>query len=89
MNNQISHYYKIDRARIECRKQKGKDTICQPRTDKQVDSKVGEKVYLENSQINEKIQTKFNGMFVLLDNNMNSATLLNLEDNKTKVNVFM
>lgn len=87
LNNRISHYYKIARERTESQKQKAKERFDEHVRHKTPDYQIGDKVYIKESQIKDKLQNKFNGPFEILELHKNSATLINSKTNqKTKVN---
>lgn len=87
LNNRISYYYKLARAKTDARKQKAKERFDQHVSEKAPTYNIGDKVYLKESQRKHKLENKFNGPFEILELNNNSATLLNLATKqKTKAN---
>ena len=87
LNNRISHYYNIARSRTQSQKEKAKVRFDKNIPENRHEYNIGDKVYVKESQIKNKLQNKFNGPFQIIEIFQNSATLLNLETNqKTKVN---
>lgn len=87
LNNRISTYYKLARERTNLQKQKAKERFDQHVSDKPRNFQIGDKVYIKESQIKDKLQNKFNGPFQIVEIHNNSATLLNLKTNqRTKAN---
>lgn len=87
LNNRISYYYKIARERTQETKEKSKIRFDQNISKQQPQYKPGDKVYVRESQIKDKLQNKFNGPFEILEVYNNSAMLVNWKTRqKTKVN---
>lgn len=87
LNNKISYYYKLARARTDLQKQKAKVRFDRNVRENTPEYKIGDKVYVKESQIKNKLQNRFDGPFEIIELFQNSAILKNLETNqKTKVN---
>lgn len=87
LNNRLSYYYKVARARTETQKQKAKVRFDAHVSKETPEYQIGQKVYLKESQIADKLCNKFNGPFEILELHKNSATLLNEKTKqKTKAN---
>ena len=87
LNNRISYYYKIARARINSQKEKSKIRFDKHVPENRPDYKVGDKVYVKTSQIQNKLGNKFNGPYEIKEILRNSAILYNPETERTtKIN---
>uniref|UniRef100_V5GGL8 RNA-directed DNA polymerase n=1 Tax=Anoplophora glabripennis TaxID=217634 RepID=V5GGL8_ANOGL len=87
LNNRLSYYYKVARTRTEAQKQKAKIRFDTHVSKEPPEYQIGQKVYLKESQITNKLHNKFNGPFEILELHKNSATLLNPKTKqRTKVN---
>lgn len=90
LNARIKHYYKVAREKTLLQKQKAKERFDQTKAKKNKDNteyKVGDKVYVKESQIKTKLAPKFNGPFLIKEICLNSAILENLQTKQTtKVN---
>lgn len=87
LNNRISYYYKIARSRTQNQKEKAKIRFDKHVPENQPEYQIGDKVYIKESQIKDKLQNKFNGPFEIKQIFQNSAIVLNPETNqKSKVN---
>lgn len=87
LNNRISHYYKIARTKTELQKEKAKTRFDKHVNDNLPEYKVGDKVYVKESQIKDKLQNKFNGPFEIKEILRNSAILFNPQTKQsTKIN---
>lgn len=87
LNNRIKYFYELARQRTQEAKQKSKDRHDKTISEKQYEFKIGDKVYVKESQIGNKLQNKFNGPYEILEIFQNSANLLNLQTGfQTKIN---
>ena len=87
LNNRMSYFYRLARRRTEDAKQKSKERFDKRVSENLPEFKVGDKVYIKESQIKSKSENKFNGPYVITEILLNSAVLVNPETSKTtKVN---
>ena len=85
LNNRLSYYYNVARQRTVAQKQKAKVRFDAHVSKQTLKYQIGQKVYVKESQITDKLCNKFNGSFEILYKN--SATLLNENTNQnTKAN---
>ena len=87
LNNRMNFYYKQARQRTELKKEKAKARHDEHTNTRIYDYKVGDKVYVKESQIKTKAENLFNGPFEILEIYQNSAKLLNPKTNQhSKIN---
>jgi RNase H-like domain found in reverse transcriptase/Reverse transcriptase (RNA-dependent DNA polymerase)/Integrase zinc binding domain/Integrase core domain len=87
LNKRISYYYKVARERTQDQKEKAKVRFDRNISEHKYKYKIGDKVYVKESQISNKLQDKFHGPFEILEIFQNSAILVNWKTRqKTKVN---
>lgn len=87
LNARIKHYYELARKRTIQSKEKAKERFDEHVKRGNSDYKVGDKVYVKESQIKGKLANKFNGPFLIKEIYLNSAKLENLQTKQTtKVN---
>ncbi|XP_050507921.1 uncharacterized protein LOC126885399 [Diabrotica virgifera virgifera] len=63
LSNRIQYFYKVARAKTERQKEKAKERFDQHVSSNPPEYKIGDKVYVKESQIKDKSQNKFNGPF--------------------------
>jgi len=87
LNNRMEHYYKIARSRSIAQKEKAKVRFDNLITRNVPEYKVGDKVYVKESQIKDKSHNKFNGPFEIIEVYETSAKVRNLDTNSlSKIN---
>ncbi|CAH2011390.1 unnamed protein product [Acanthoscelides obtectus] len=87
IRNKLEYYYKIARVRTDEQKQKAKIRFDSRVSPNLQSYKIGDKVFVKQSQISNKLQNKFDGPFEITQVFENSALLKNPETNRiSKVN---
>lgn len=87
LNKRMEHYYKVARSKTNAQKEKAKIRFDQAMTRKTPEYKVGDKVYVKESQITTKAQNQFNGPFAITEIFGTSAKVKNLTTNQSsKIN---
>lgn len=87
LNSRMEYYYKIAREKTKISKEKAKIRFDQHVSKKPYEFKIGDKVYVKESQIKSKSENKFNGPFDITEIHINSATVLNpLTKQSSKIN---
>lgn len=76
--NRISKNHRLARERTNFQKQRVKENVDQHVSDRPI----GNKVYIKESQIKNKLQNKFNGLFQIAEIHNNSTSLINLKTNQ-------
>lgn len=82
LNNRMQYYYKMARARTNTQKEKSKVRFDKAVSQNLPEYKVGDKVYVKESQIKDKSQNLFNGPFEIIEVHGTSAKLKNLKTNQ-------
>ncbi|CAH2006037.1 unnamed protein product [Acanthoscelides obtectus] len=83
IRNKLEYYYKIARARTDEQKQKAKVRFDNRESPNLQKYKIGDKVFVKQSQISNKLQNKFDGPYEDIQVFENSALLKNPETNRT------
>ena len=87
LRNKLDYYYKVARSKTVQEKEKSKLRFDRNISESKYHFKVGDLVWLKESQISGKLRNKFNGPFEILEIYDTSAKLLNTDTNQeTKVN---
>ncbi|CAH2011407.1 unnamed protein product [Acanthoscelides obtectus] len=87
IRNKLEYYHKIARARTDEQKQKATVRFDNKVSPNLQTYKIGDKVFVKQSQISNKLQNKFDGPYEVIQVFENSALLKNPETNRTaKVN---
>lgn len=87
LNNRMKYFYKLARTKTQLRKEKAKIRFDESVPENRYTFSLGDKVYIKESQISNKLHNKFNGPFEIIKVFENSCILLNpITKQTSKVN---